>query len=54
MRFLTVKDKLFLVLFAIGFSTIAYSSYRVLGDKFGADTFNVVKELKITMINLLS
>ena len=54
MRFLTVKDKLFLVLFAIGFSTIAYSSYKVLGDQFGMDTFSLVKELKITMINLIS
>ena len=54
MGFITVKDKLFLVLFAIGFSTIAYSSYKVLGDKFGMDTFSLVKELKITMINLIS
>ncbi len=54
MRFIKLKDKLFLVLFAIGFSTILYSSHKVLSYKFGMDAFSLVKELKIKMINFLS
>ena len=54
MSFIKLKDKLFLVLFAIGFSTILYSSNKVLGDKFGMDTFSLVKELKIKMIKFMS
>ena len=53
MRFITVKDKLFLVLFVIGFSTITYSTYKVLGAK-GIDTFSLVKELQIKMIDFIS
>ena len=54
MRLFSVKDKLFLVLFVIGSSTIIYSVHKVIGAKFGLDTFGLVRELKITMIDFIS
>jgi hypothetical protein len=54
MRFLSVKDKLFLVLFVIGSSTIIYSVHMIIGAKFGLDTFGLVRELKITMVDFIS
>jgi hypothetical protein len=45
MRFLSMKDKLFLVLFLIGFSSIVYSTYKLSDDKFGMSS-SFVKQLK--------
>lgn len=53
MRFLSIKDKLFLVLFLIGFSSIAYSAYKLLGDKFGIAGGSLVRQLKAVLVSFI-
>ena len=54
MRFLSVKDKLFLVLFVIGSSTITYSVSKILQARFNIDAISVVRAFKITIIDFIS
>lgn len=53
-RFFSVRDKLFMVLFSIGWFVITYATYKVIGAKTGEETLSLVNVIKSTISNVMS
>lgn len=53
-KILTGKDKVFLSLFLLGWLTISYSVYKVIGIKSGEETISVVSIIKDTISNYIT
>lgn len=53
-KLFSIKDKLFLGLFSIGWFAICYAAYKVVGLKSGEETISLVQVLKTTVTNFIS
>lgn len=52
-KLFSIKDKLFLAFFSIGWFAISYAIYKVIGIKSGGETFSFVEALKSSVVSLV-
>ena len=52
-RIFSVKDKLFLGLFILGWTAISYATYKVIGIKSGEEKFSLVQAIKTTVSDFM-
>ena len=52
-KIFSIKDKMFLSLFTLGWFAICYATYKVIGIKSGEETFSIVRALKTSVVDFI-